>query len=500
MEKQMKIVPALLLILVLLLSMMKVSTCVVKAGSLETAEDGEITVQQADMLLAGAGTSLVEVTLKNHIQDVNTERYGLCGGSSHLQGICVDDELKYMYFSYTTALAKIDIATGELVASVTNFGPGSFNVEGGAHLGCIDYYDGYVYASLEYKQPGKKFFLAIFDTNEMTEVGMDVNKMPQDQKVVTGVLLAEPTQDFRDPVNTELFTGQDEYNHATNEANNGHRFACSGIDGVTMGKWPGGNDDEVYMIIAYGIYEFSNVNRYDNTYNILQFYKLSDIWKKENNTWNIPFNGQRGLELQINDGEMLKAAKTLYVYTGNTSYGSQNIEFEWDTEDIVLYTYDNTDGFGGSIYVVDGSKEPEYKTLELGQNNTLKDKALRAYAKEVADSYAEDGNKNGVIDENEYLKGNVAVLKCLCGNKRSHDKDAVGDDKWGETGVEKVKQPICSSIQPALATTGVAWLGADPSDKDSDYFFVANGDHSVGLYRRTMNAEGVSFQQIKFWS
>lgn len=466
----------------------------------ETEKGGKITEEQANMLLAGAGTSLVEIALENHIQDVNTNNYGLCGGTGHLQGICVDDGLKYMYFSYTTTLAKVDIATGELVASVTNFGPGSFNVEGGAHLGCLDYYDGRVYASLEYKQPGKKFFLAIFDTDEMTEVGMDVNNMPEDQKVVSGVLLSEPTQDFRDPVNTETFIGQDEHGHATNEANNGHRFACSGIDGVTMGKWPGGNDDEIYMIVAYGVYEFTNVNRYDNTYNVLQFYKLSDILSEENNTWNIPFNGQRGLELEINDSEMLNSAKTLYVYTGNTSYGAQNIEYEWDTGDIVLYTYDNKDGFGGSMYVVDGSKEPENKTLELGQSNTLEDKAMQTYAKSIADSYANDANENGAIDADEYMKGDVAVLKCLCGDPESHNADAVGDAEWGTTGVKKADQPICSSIHPASATTGISWLGPDPSDEDSDYFFVANGDYSVGLYRRTMNEEGVSFQQVKFWA
>lgn len=41
----------------------------------------------------------------------------------------------------------------------------------------------------------------------MTAVGMDVNNMPADQKVITGVLLSEPTMDFRDPLDTEVFTG-----------------------------------------------------------------------------------------------------------------------------------------------------------------------------------------------------------------------------------------------------------------------------------------------------
>lgn len=493
-------------LLALLMALCMLSSLLVTAGATEDVSQessgNTLTEEEANALLAGAGTSVVQIALDNHLDDVNTTNYGLCGGSSHLQGICVDEKLEYMYFSYTTALAKIDIKTGELVASVVNFGPGSFNVEGGAHLGCIDYYDGHIYGSLEYKTPGKKFFLAIFDAAEMTEVGMDVNKMAEDQKVVNGVLLSEPTMDFRDPLDTEVFIGQDSYGDATNEENNGHRFACSGIDGVTMGKWPGGGDDEIYMIVAYGVYgvygggKFDN--RYDNMYNVLQFYKLSDLWQEEGNTWNIPFNGKRGLEREIGEGEALTAARTLYVYTGNTQYGAQNIEYEWDTGDIVLYTYSNTDGFGSTMYVVDGSQTPEYKTLELGQNNTLKAKADRYFCKWVAEAYATDANGNGTIEEDEYLKGDVAVLKCICGDPESHSAAVVGDAEWDSTGVKKADQPICSTSQPAEATTGIAWIGSDPQDDSADYFYIANGDFTTGLYKRTINSKGVSFKQLKW--
>ena len=488
-------------LLALLMALCMLSSLLVTAGATEAQETpgNTLTEEEANALLAGAGTSVVQIALDNHLDDVNTTQYGLCGGTSHLQGICVDEKLEYMYFSYTTALAKIDIRTGELVASVVNFGPGSFGVEGGAHLGCIDYYDGHIYGSLEYKSPGKKFFLAIFDADEMTTVGMDVNNMPADQKVITGVLLSEPTMDFRDPLDTEVFTGQDAYGDATNEENNGHRFACSGIDGVTMGKWPGGGDDEIYMIVAYGVYGGGKFeNRYDNMYNVLQFYKLSDLWQEEGNTWNIPFNGKRGLEREIGEGEALTAARTLYVYTGNTQYGAQNIEYEWDTGDIVLYTYGNTDGFGGTMYVVDGSKSPEYKTLELGQNNTLKTKADRYFCKWVAEAYATDTNGNGTIEGDEFLKGDVAVLKCICGDPQSHSAETVGDAEWGSTGVKKADQPICSTNHPASATTGIAWIGGDPQDDSVDYFYVANGAYTTGLYKRTVNSKGVSFKQLKW--
>ena len=488
-------------LLALLMVLCMLPSLLVTAGATETTDPltGTLTETEANALLAGAGTSVVQIALDNHLDDVNTTEYGLCGGTSHLQGICVDEKLEYMYFSYTTALAKIDIKTGKLVASVVNFGPGSFGVEGGAHLGCIDYYDGHIYGSLEYKSPGKKFFLAIFDANEMTEVGMDVNNMPADQKVVTGVLLSEPTMDFRDSLDTEVFIGQDAYGDATNEENNGHRFACSGIDGVTMGKWPGGGDDEIYLIAAYVVYGGGKFeNRYDNMYNVLQFYKLSDLWQEEDNTWNTPFNGKRGLAREIGEGEALTAARTLYVYTGNTQYGAQNIEYEWDTGDIVLYTYGNTDGFGGTMYVVDGSKTPEYKTLELGQNNTLQAKADRYFCKWVAEAYATDTNGNGTIEEDEFLKGDVAVLKCICGDPQSHSAETVGEAEWGSTGVKKADQPICSTSHPASATTGIAWIGGDPQDDSVDYFYVANGAYTTGLYKRTVNSKGVSFKQLKW--
>ena len=147
-------------LLALLMALCMLSSLLVTAGATEDvaqeSSGNTLTEEEANALLAGAGTSVVQIALDNHLDDVNTTQYGLCGGTSHLQGICVDEKLEYMYFSYTTALAKIDIRTGELVASVVNFGPGGFDVEGGAHLGCIDYYNGHIYGSLEYKSPGKK--------------------------------------------------------------------------------------------------------------------------------------------------------------------------------------------------------------------------------------------------------------------------------------------------------------------------------------------------------
>jgi len=445
---------------------------------------GSITEWEANALLAGAGTSVVEVALENHYDDPNTDPYGMCGGNSHLQGIAVDDELKYMFFSYTSALAIIEIATGELVASCGGFGQGSFGTPGGSHLGCIDYYDGYIYGSLEYKEPGKKFFLAIFDVERMLDAGIDVSVSEQDMEepICTAVLLEEPTRDFRAPIDTTLFSGQDEFGHATNEGNNGHYFACSGIDGVSMGKWPGGTDDEIYMIVAYGVYQFSSSARNDNTYNVLEYYKLSDIWNEDGSQtqWNKSYTYTDGIHQNWAQDEAawLSAAKTLYVYTGNTSYGSQNIEYEWDTGDVVLYTYGNTDGMGGTYYEVDGSVEPELKTLNLGQHSSDE------WARNVAKAYKNYPDAVDV-DEDGYMMGYVGTLKCVCGQPGNHTTEG----NW-PTGAPRAENFICSAGAPASATTGIAWIGPDPDDANADWFYVADAALSTGLFKRTYDANG----------
>ena len=480
-----------MLALVMMVGMVP-ATFATPASAAET-DGGAITEWEANALLAGAGTSVVQVALDNHFDDPNTDEYGMCGGNSHLQGIAVDDELKYMFFSYTSALAIIEIATGELVASCGGFGQGSFGTPGGSHLGCIDYYDGHIYGSLEYKDPGKKFFLAIFDVERMLEqgVGVSVSEQDMDEPICTAVLLEEPTRDFRAAVDTNVFSGQDEFGHATNEANNGHYFACSGIDGVSMGKWPGGKDDEIYMIVAYGVYQFSSSARQDNTYNVLEYYKLSDIWNADGTQtqWNKSYTYTDGIhqDWAKDEAAWLAAAKTLYVYTGNTSYGSQNIEYEWDTGDVVLYTYGNTDGMGGTYYEVDGSVEPELKTLNLGQHSS------DTWAQSVAKAY-KDYPGAVAIDDDGYMMGYVGTLKCVCGKPENHTTEG----NW-PTGAPKADNFICSSSAPASATTGIAWIGPDPDNADADWFYVADASLSTGLFKRTYDDKGgVAFTK-KVW-
>ena len=61
----------------------------------------------------------------------------------HVQGIALDTERKYMYYSFTTVLVKTDLE-GNLIGTVSGLT---------GHLGCISFNDedGRVYGSIEYK-------------------------------------------------------------------------------------------------------------------------------------------------------------------------------------------------------------------------------------------------------------------------------------------------------------------------------------------------------------
>lgn len=64
-------------------------------------------------------------------------------GNCHIQGIAVDKENGFIYYSFTTKLIKVKLS-GEIIGTVDGLA---------GHLGCIAFNkkDGCVYGSLEYK-------------------------------------------------------------------------------------------------------------------------------------------------------------------------------------------------------------------------------------------------------------------------------------------------------------------------------------------------------------
>lgn len=239
-------------------------------------------------------------------------RHIFVGGmkTSHVQGICIDTERKYMYFSFTQMLVKTDLM-GNVVATCGGLT---------GHLGDIDFNDadGRVYGSLEYKA-APAFYCAIFDVNRMNSIGMNA----ESDGIMTAVYLADVVDDFTADMDANgVFDGD------TADTMD-HRYGCSGIDGTSFGpefgNERGGIDDK--LMIAYGIY--GNVNRADNDYQVIGQYDWREFGKYERPlTQSAPHkSGPAAPE------------KKYFLFTGNTVYGVQNLEYDAYTKSWLTAVY-----------------------------------------------------------------------------------------------------------------------------------------------------------------
>lgn len=269
-------------------------------------------------------------------------RYG------HVQGIAIDKERKYMYYSFTTALIKTDLA-GNVIGSVVNLL---------GHLGCIamNNEDGCVYGSLEYKHDaiGKgimnrlgldldledAFYMAIFDVSKIDRLDMDAEK----DGIMTCVYLKQVVDDFNAKLPRE------------------HRHGCSGIDGTTFGpKFGCAPDSKQYLTVAYGIY--LDNERTDNDYQVLLQYDISD-WAKYRRPINQYAMHHEGPEAP--DGKY-------FVFTGNTSWGVQNLEYDaWKNVWFLTVYLGRKDIYPNyPMYIVDNSMAPVEKKLQGYEDGTV---------------------------------------------------------------------------------------------------------------------------------
>lgn len=254
----------------------------------------------------------------------------------HIQGIAVDKERNYIYCSFTTEFVKLDMQ-GNLIGSVKGFT---------GHLGCLAYNeaDGRVYASLEYKNDmiGKSilnrlgiqneiknaFYVAIFDVDKIDRPNMNA----ETDGVMTTVWLREPTEDY---------------------LAEGHRYGCSGIDGITFAPI----ENEMRLLIAYGIYK--DLEREDNDHQILISYRPETLKPYETvlTAQNIHNIGPEHCD------------ERYFVYTGNTNFGVQNLEYDAYTGNIFMAVYvGKKERFPNfKMYAIDGSIPPK-KTVLQGLN------------------------------------------------------------------------------------------------------------------------------------
>lgn len=231
------------------------------------------------------------------------------GGKFHVQGVVYDSIRHHFYFSFTTRLVKTD-EQGKVLGTVDN-------IQG--HLGDLAFNpkDGTVYASLECKDDeigssivrklkagstaaeSHKFYVAVFDGNKINRPDMDASA----DGVMKAAYIAEASHDYQAAAPLG----------ATAVA---HRYGCSGIDGVTVAPQPGSRGGKPCLVVAYGIY--GDTLRTDNDCQVLLCYSLEDVERTAHAVrWDsLHTSGPRHLQHK------------LFVRTGNTRYGVQNLAYD----------------------------------------------------------------------------------------------------------------------------------------------------------------------------
>ncbi len=265
--------------------------------------------------------------------------------AGHCQGIAVDTEKGYIYYSFTTMLVKTDLLGNFIGSAVGLLG----------HLGCISFNaaDGKVYGSLEYKNDGigkgilsmlgggitipDAFYIAIFDVDKIDRADMD------SAEVMKCAFLREVTEDYRAEVT--LADGKTVP----------HKLGCSGIDGCAIGPDFGdAADGKRHLFVAYGVY--LDPAREDNDYQVILKYDLDEL----NRTADVLRQDN-----MHDSGPDAPEAK-YYVYTGNTCYGVQNLEYDAASRKYYMAVYaGNKPQFKNPpMFAVDAAVAPVKETLK----------------------------------------------------------------------------------------------------------------------------------------
>ncbi len=246
-------------------------------------------------------------------------------GNHHVQGIAVDLKNGTVFFSFTTRLVKTDM-NGHLLGSVDGLT---------GHLGCMAFNpaDGKIYASIEYKNDiigtgiageeakkrRSKFYIAVFDPKKITQPNMPA------KDIMETIELPEVAADYYAKVSNGGKTVE-------------HRYGCSGIDGIAFAPLPGKTDGKKILYVAYGIYADST--RTDNDYQVLNCYDI----------------------------EHRKPLGRYFVYTGNTSWGIQNLCYN-DTDNTLL----------AAVYKGIKKGFPNYTLFAIDLDKPAVEEELRGY-------------------------------------------------------------------------------------------------------------------------
>ena len=269
----------------------------------------------------------------------------------HVQGIAIDEVGGYIYFSFTTILLKTDLA-GNPVGSVCNIV---------GHLGCITFDPDRrrVYGSLELKhdaigrgimnRTGREiaeedaFYLVSFDCDSITSMNMDAEVTDErGRSIMTALYLPDVVKDYTD---TDEVSGKL------------HRYGCSGIDGTAYGPVFGQSpDSEKKIMVCYGVY--GDVEREDNDHQVILQYTPAMI-----DEWGRP------LTQAAPHHSGCPAEARYFFYTGNTTYGVQNLEYDAYTRTYLtaVYTGCKEKFVNYPLFFIDATAAPVASEL-IGRN------------------------------------------------------------------------------------------------------------------------------------
>lgn len=284
------------------------------------------------------------------------------GGSwdiKHCQGMAIDTQKGYIYYSYTNTFVKCDLE-GKAIGSITGFT---------GHLGdvCYNDEDGKVYASLN--PVGKKaLYTAIIDVDKINKLNLDCEK----SKLVRTVHLPEVWSDYC----AQVKNGGKSY---------WRRYGVSGTDAICFGpSFATGKGH--YLTLSCGT--TPQVERTDNNYQVLVQYDVSSWWDE----YAQPLN-----ESKVHHIGPKKCAGKYFVYTGTTNYGAQTMTYfdELNLWLLNVYVTPKTEQFPTwNLFVVDGDIKPKKMALK-GQEKEDIQKVLTLY-------------QDGLLHENTGIYGYTA--------------------------------------------------------------------------------------------
>lgn len=229
-------------------------------------------------------------------------------GKHHLQGVAVDEENGFIYYSFTTRLVKSDLR-GKVAGSVEGLV---------GHLGCIAFCreNGLIYGSLEFKKDSigagilrslndrgdftDGFYAAVFDGSRITRMGMSA----EEDGVMRAAFLPDVLRDYEGK-------GVDLRGEPAP-----HRYGCSGIDGLCFAPLPGQTDGSRMCWIAYGVY--ADETRADNDHQVLLCYSPAALAETAATL------SRKSMHRQGPGAPIRK----YFAFTGNTEYGVQNLEYD----------------------------------------------------------------------------------------------------------------------------------------------------------------------------